>query len=367
MQFRSSISDITSNDKSTLVIKNVPGKVGAELYERADWERKCNCLFDKSFKDLNAISNIQTNVDPIIDTLSKLSSSKYRVFVFKNYDMVKHLTCLGYDKALLHEKLGYVSLDDISTYLSYAEEKKTIFICHKVKADSNVDQHMRNVTTSIACFLTLYKKKIQLTHVRIIGLLIQETETKKQPLQCKFCDLFSPSYKVFESPTSFNNWLETIETYNNWWDLPKPADCWNLFEDLVAPILGFFHPKLVCQITLDEKDFVPTRLNKRDLDADAANTTWRKENDVLPRSGPFETHRDRFNVVGGPYYVVNKSMESFYPLTRNNRLLFLLFLMSVLLYFCYVFDKSCETYLHINKRNTACAILLLIFIKHILY
>ena len=337
MQFASNISDITSYDKSTIAIKNVPGMVGAVFYEREDWERKCKCFFDKAYKDLNAISNVQTNVDPVIDTLSKLSSRKCRVFVFKNYDMVKHLTCLEYKKALLHEKLGHVSLDDISTYLSYVEEMKTIFICHKVKADNNVDQHMRNVTTSMAYFLTLYNKKLKSTHVRIIGLLIQETGTKRQRLQCKFCDLFSPSHKVFESPASFNSWWEPIETYNDWWDLPKPAECWNLFEDLAAPILGFFYPKLVCETTLDEKDIVPSRLDQRDLDSrylkefkaskvsEAVNTTWKEENDFLPRSGPYDTHRSRASVVGGPYYVVEKPFELIDPLPRNNRLVFLLF------------------------------------------
>ena len=270
MDFMSNISDIIRPVKNTVRIKNVFGKVGTEFYNPKDWEKRCKRLFDKECKDLKAISNIKNNVDPVIDTLSKLSSSKGRVFVFKNYDMVKHLKLLGYETTLLDKKLGSVPLNDISTYLAYVEEKRTVFICHKVDAGSNMVHHMKNVETYIAYFLTLHSKKIKSTGVQIIGLLIQETETNRKPLQCKFCDLFSPSCKVFESPTSFNNWWNHIETYNNWWDFSKhteSSECSNLFEDLAASIFGFLNQGFVCETTLDNKDIVPSQLNQIDEDS----------------------------------------------------------------------------------------------------
>ena len=258
-QFMTNISDLIRHDKSTIVRKNVFGKVGTELYKPEDWRQKCKRLFDKEYKYLNTISNMENNVDPIIDTLSKLSSDKGRVFVFKNYDIEKHLEFFGYEKALLHKKLGSLYLDDISTYLAFVEERKKIFYCHKIKTGNDMDQHMRNITTSIAYFLTLYSKEFISAGVRIIGLLIQESEKERKPLRCKFCDLFSPSYEVFESPTSFDNWWKTIETYNNWWDFSKHAErseCCNLFEDLAASIVGFFNQGLVCETRLDNKDDV---------------------------------------------------------------------------------------------------------------
>ena len=263
------ISEITNHDKGTIVTKNVPGKVGTACIERAVWEENCKLIFDKRYKDLNTILNAQANVDPIIDTLSKLGSSRGRVFVFKNYDMLKHLVFLGYEKTLLCQKLGFLSLNDISTYLAYIEERKQIFVCHKIKTSTNVNQHMMNIKISIAYFLTLYSKKIK-SEVRIIGLLIQETETKRQPLQCKFCDLFSASHKVFESPTSFDNWWKPIATYNDWWDFSNHAECGNLFEDLAAPILGFFNPELVCGQTLDKRDTRSSTLDHRITCGDSA-------------------------------------------------------------------------------------------------
>ena len=42
----------------------------------------------------------------IMDTFSMCSDNKSRGFVFKNYDIAKHLDFLGYDKVALKEKLG---------------------------------------------------------------------------------------------------------------------------------------------------------------------------------------------------------------------------------------------------------------------
>ena len=239
-QFMSNITDITRDEQNIIERKNVFGKIGTELYERADWESKCKRLFNKKFKALKIITNTP-DMDAIMKTLSKLSSENNgRVLVFKNYDMVNHLVFLGYRKALLDKKLGTMSTKkDVTTYFAYIEQINVIFICHKIKVDNNVDQHMKNVTTSIAYFLTLYNKKIKSSEVRILGLLIQETETEKKHLTCRFCDLFSPTDKVFESPKSFNKWWDPIETYNNWWDFSKTTKCCNLFDDLAAQILGF--------------------------------------------------------------------------------------------------------------------------------
>ena len=265
-QFMSNISDVTHDDKGTIVTKNAPGKIGTVWYKSAVWEEKCKLIFGRRYKDLNTILNVQANVDPIINTLSKLSSRKGGVFVFKNYDMLKHLVFLGYEENLLCQKFGLLPLNDTSTYLAYIEERKKIFVCHNIKASTNVNQHMMNVKISIAYFLTLFSKKIK-SGVRIIGLLIQETESKRQPLQCKFCDLFSASHKVFESPTCFDNWWKPIETYNDWWDFSDHAERCNLFEDLAAPILGFLNPELVCDQTLDKRDTRLSTLSHRGPDS----------------------------------------------------------------------------------------------------
>ena len=53
-------------------------------------------------------------------------SSKVISTVLKNYDMMQHLAFIGYKEALLYEKLGFVSLNEISPYIAYY---KKIYSC----------------------------------------------------------------------------------------------------------------------------------------------------------------------------------------------------------------------------------------------
>ena len=133
--------------------------------------------------------------------------------------------------------LGALTNKKIS-YIAYIEEKNVIIICEKVSRDTNIHQCLKNITVTIKYFLTLYDKEIRASGVKVIGLFIKEKE-KQQLVECSFCHLFSPSYKDFESRTSFNDWWDVLETYERWWDLTNPKIQNKLFDDLAAQILCF--------------------------------------------------------------------------------------------------------------------------------
>ena len=120
----------------------------------------------------------------------------------------------------LETNLGALTNKKIS-YIAYIEEKNVIIICEKVSRDTNIHQCLKNITVTIKYFLTLYDKEIRASGVKVIGLFIKEKE-KQQLVECSFCHLFSPSYKDFESRTSFNDWWNVLETYERWWDLTNP-------------------------------------------------------------------------------------------------------------------------------------------------
>ena len=130
-------------------------------------------MFNKTYKDLNTFSNVQ------------------QLIVLKNYDMVQRLELIWYDEALFYEKLLFVFLNEISTYIPFFKEKIYLFDCHKIKAGSSVDQHMINVNCFIPYFLTVrltlfQSKKIKSAGVRIIGLLMQEPGKKDHSRNTNF-------------------------------------------------------------------------------------------------------------------------------------------------------------------------------------
>ena len=175
--------------------------------------------------------------------------SDSRGFVFKSYDIVKNLEFLGYKKESLVENLGLVLTSNSISYIAYIEEKNAVFICEELSSKINVYQSSKILSIKVKYFLTLYNREIQESGVIVIGLLIGEKGKKEKSVDCSFCNLFSASYKVFESPTTFLSWLKTIGKYEGWWNLlnsvsldsvksEKQSNC-NLFEDLAAQILCF--------------------------------------------------------------------------------------------------------------------------------
>ena len=93
--------------------------------------------------------------------------------------MVQHLAFIESEEALLYEKLGFVSLNKISSFIAPFKEKTYLLVCHKTRAGSSVDQHMINFKTFISYFLTLRSRivqstKIKSTEVKTIGFHIKQ-------------------------------------------------------------------------------------------------------------------------------------------------------------------------------------------------
>ena len=227
------------DNKKEVEIHGGAGEIGVKIVKMAEWGNKCKSYFNRYFKT-SSIILVPPDRDIIMDTLSSMcSNSKSRGFVFKNYDIVKHLEFLGYAKALLKENLGVPPTSKNISYVAYIEQKNVIFICEKVSKGSNICQRFKNITVMVKYFLTLYDTAIQESGVTIIGLLIRENEIEEELVECSFCHLFSPLYKFFESPATFKEWWNVIETYEGWWNLANPKQQNKLFGDIAAEILCF--------------------------------------------------------------------------------------------------------------------------------
>ena len=235
---KQNISFITRDNEKEIEIYGGAGELGVKVFKGEQWKIKCKSYFNRYFKTSTIIS-MPSDGDMIVDTLSSVcSDNKSRGFVFKNYDIARHLEFLGYDKVVLEEKVGAALKNRSISYIAYIEQKNVIFIFEKVTNVSNIDQCLKNIAVMVKYFITLYGKEIQASGVTVIGLLIRGNE-KKEFVECKFCHLFSPSFKEFESGISFGNWWVPVENYEGWWNLMNPGKQKRLFNDLAAEILCF--------------------------------------------------------------------------------------------------------------------------------
>ena len=233
------VASMPRNNKKGIEIHGGAGEIGIKVVKVAQWKTKCKSYFNRYYKT-SSIIVVPSGGDIIMNTLSFLcSDSKSRGFVFKNYDIAKHMEFLGYSKAQLKANLGVAPMNESISYIAYIEQNNTVFICEKVSKVLNVNQCLKNLAVIVKYFLTLYHKEIQASGVTIIGLLIRENEKEEELVKCRFCHLFSPLYKLFESPPALKDWWNSIETYEGWWNLANPKNQNQLFCNIAAEILCF--------------------------------------------------------------------------------------------------------------------------------
>ena len=233
---KQSVSSIPRDNKKEIEIHGGAGELGVKVFKGAQWKIKCKRYFNRYFK-ISSIISVPSDGDMIMDTLSSVcSDNKSRGFVFKNYDIAKHLDFLGYDKVALKEKLGAALSNRSISYIACIGQKNVIFIC-EVSDGSNINQCLKSITLMVKYFLILYDNEIQASGVTVIGLLIRQNG-KQEFVECTFCHLLSPSFKDFESGSSFENWWVPVENYEGWLNFANTGKK-KLFDDLAVEILCF--------------------------------------------------------------------------------------------------------------------------------
>ena len=244
---KQNVASIPRDNDKEIEIHGGAGEKGKEVFKVSHWKTKCRNYFNRYFKTSPVIVGPSDN-DIIMKTLCFVcSGSKSRGFVFKNYNITRHMEFLGYDKGLLVANLGAAPTSQSISYIAYIEQKNVMFICEKVTNSANICQSSKSVSIMVKRFLTLYNMEIQASGLQVIGLLIRGEEKQEELIECCFCQLFSLSYEDFKSATAFNAKWNVIEVYEDWWNLADTgsSDFVNqgkqhqLFEEMAAEILCF--------------------------------------------------------------------------------------------------------------------------------
>ena len=244
---KQSVASIPRDNDKEIEIDGGAGEMGKNIFKVSHWKTQCRSYFKRYFKSSPVIVG-PSDKDKIMNTLcSVCSGSKSRGFVFKNYDITKHMDFLGYNKGLLVANLGAAPTSQSISYIAYIEQKNVMFICEEVSNGANICQSSKNIAVMVKRFLTLYNMEIQASGVKVIGLSIRGEEKQEELVECSFCQLFSLSYEDFESATAFNARWNVIEVYEDWWNLAdtglldfvNPEKQHQLFEEMAAEILCF--------------------------------------------------------------------------------------------------------------------------------
>ena len=238
---KQSVVSMSRNNEKDVEIYGGTGEMGINVFKVAKWKSKCKSYFNRYYRTSDVIVG-PSDSDRIMETLNSLcSDSKSRGFIFNNYNIREHMKLLGYKMS----RLGAAPTSENISYIAYIERKNVIFICEKVLNGFSIHQCSKNLVVMVKYFLILYNREIQASGVKVLGLLIRENGKHKELLECSFCNLFSPSYKDFESLDTFKDFWNTIENYEDWWNFAKCKVQNKLFNDLAAEVVYFIALKSV--------------------------------------------------------------------------------------------------------------------------
>ena len=243
---RQTITSMPRENEKEIQMHGGAGETGIKVMKLAQWKTKCKSYLNRYYKTSKVIM-VPSDGDIIMEALGFLcSDNEGRGFVFKSYDIAEHLAFYDYPK------VGAALTSKSIPYIAYVEQKNIIFIC-EVMNGSNMHHCLENIVSMVKSFLFLYDRKLQGSGVTIIGILIRQNE-EQESVECEFCHLFSPAYKLFEQPPKFKNWWNVVQTYERCWKLVNCKMQNKLFHDLAAEILCFMarHVKVLPSLT-DEK------------------------------------------------------------------------------------------------------------------
>ena len=158
---KKNVTSMHYDKEKEIEINGGAGEIGIKVFRVAQWKAKCKNYFNRYYKTSSIIA-VPSDRDRIMNAFSFLcSENQGRGFVFKNYDIAKHLEFLGYDKATLKAKLGQTQTRKYTSYVAYVEQKNVIYICEKILNGSNMSQCLNNISVFIKYFLTLYNRELE--------------------------------------------------------------------------------------------------------------------------------------------------------------------------------------------------------------
>ena len=203
------------NDKEILPLYRGGGKI--DYIKLSDWTEESASYFSRFYAKrliYNGIICIPQDgpyKDNIMKTLKEwcLMGSLQHALLVQNVDLSKHW------KLLKNRESDFMSfkspIDRPQCYLAYNfNENIILYLCRAKdnEINKNFEKLMSHCRSNLHLLVNVYQDELKMSDVKIIGLVISNSESQNFQLKCKLCKMFVIPLKSFESSSTFHSWLE---------------------------------------------------------------------------------------------------------------------------------------------------------------
>ena len=217
------IASLVHDNEKTIEVFGGASELGKKVFKVAQWKTKCKSYFNRYFKTSRIIV-VPSGRDIIMNTLTLICSENTgRGFVFKNYNIGKHLELLGYTKAAEGAHFEAKPTSKIIPYIAFIERMNVVFLCAKVSNSTSIPQSLKNIAVMVKYFLILNDKEIYASGVKVIGLLIGKRKNKTNLSNVVFVTCLVPQMRIF-------NHLLPLTTGGTFSKAMKAGGIWQTME-----------------------------------------------------------------------------------------------------------------------------------------
>ena len=221
------LANSSKNDKGILKLYRGGGEI--DKVKLSDWTKESESYFTRFFAKRLSDSGIicvpqhAPHKDVVMRTLKEwcLMGNRQQALVVQHFDLSKHL------KLIKDRKYNFMkyknAINPFSCYLVYNLSENIILYLCRDKGDNaniNIEQQMNCCRSDLFLFVNVYQDELKLSGVKIVGLVISNSETQYFQLKCELCKVFVISFKLFESTSTFVFWLET---FRRWFGISESA------------------------------------------------------------------------------------------------------------------------------------------------
>lgn len=132
--------------------------------------------------------------------------------VIFGYSLDDHLKFLQYREDILKNCLyNELSADFRETVTVYNPQKRAIFLIRRAKDKKNLEHEMKSSINDILKFVFLYYDVLKKSGVKLINLLVSDSDTNDYQWKCEFWKHHLISIESLYSSDSFQKWFEKKE------------------------------------------------------------------------------------------------------------------------------------------------------------
>ena len=222
------IHQMENSSKKDKVLHLFRGGDKIDHVKLSDWKTESasyfNRFFAKRLKDNDIICIPQHGPfkDVVMRILKEwcLMGNTQGALIVQNFDLSKHLEFL---RDVRFDSMNFKNeINQSSCYLAYNFNQNVILYLRGGKGNNsneNIEEQMGHCISDLLLLLNLYQDELKFKSVRIIGLVISNSETRNFQLKCELCKIFVISVRSFENSSAFHFHLEK---FFRWFAIPEP-------------------------------------------------------------------------------------------------------------------------------------------------